>query len=650
MRRRNLCQATLANALAAIALSCNCHTSQRHQLPFRASCTTTSVAQICAHCTELQLGQCAARTELCAETRARAARPLQGFASWRRRRAPKQQLVCAGRPAGRSLVLPRGACTNQFAFKRRQVNTTQLLSQTKANCVVVVVSRPIALTNKKPSPSNQNTANMLLSMLIKLYEQQLELDKQPSTAAPPAGPFSQQQLVAQLNNMQQRSPLASPNTIVGQQQQQQQPDEQALAAVIAAKQLLQLQQFGRNHNQQQQQHLQQQQPLHQIQQAAAQQQQQQPFDLSIKSSSHNVSPNDSNTSSNSTANSYKLATSSNNDLGSPTDLSLYDTSKLQLNTSSSVSPPASNLTGSPSPIYKPRFSACSSPLSNAGRLSPVTPPQLQHHHHHHHHQMAYHHRHPDQYQQAGSMSPTDSYCGELDSGDNKLQQPFKIIRDKDNNFSCQYCSKKYQSMGALKMHVRTHTLPCQCKICGKSFSRPWLLQGHIRTHTGEKPFKCDQCNRAFADRSNLRAHLQTHAKVKKYSCKCCFKTFSRMSLQVKHEEHCQVGSINNIKTSGNDVSGQLYSPAGTPPMAVNMNTADQQQQYNNNNSTTHLRQHQDQQNHLHQQLQQHQNRLLDEDESCSDFDDEPELEMDVDVMENQATNKYQCAQSAQQSA
>jgi len=139
-------------------------------------------------------------------------------------------------------------------------------------------------------------------------------------------------------------------------------------------------------------------------------------------------------------------------------------------------------------------------------------------------------------------------------------QPFKVIRDKDNNFSCQYCSKKYQSMGALKMHVRTHTLPCQCKICGKSFSRPWLLQGHIRTHTGEKPFKCDQCHRAFADRSNLRAHLQTHAKVKKYSCKCCLKTFSRMSLQVKHEEHCNNNNNNTTTINSTTQSSTTNGP------------------------------------------------------------------------------------------
>jgi snail 2 len=102
------------------------------------------------------------------------------------------------------------------------------------------------------------------------------------------------------------------------------------------------------------------------------------------------------------------------------------------------------------------------------------------------------------------------------------------------SFSCKYCEKTYVSLGALKMHIRTHTLPCKCKLCGKAFSRPWLLQGHIRTHTGEKPFSCQHCRRAFADRSNLRAHLQTHSDVKKYSCQHCSKTFSRMSLLGKH--------------------------------------------------------------------------------------------------------------------
>ncbi|XP_076339819.1 uncharacterized protein LOC143240745 [Tachypleus tridentatus] len=115
-------------------------------------------------------------------------------------------------------------------------------------------------------------------------------------------------------------------------------------------------------------------------------------------------------------------------------------------------------------------------------------------------------------------------------------QKFHCITSGKKSFSCKHCDKVYVSLGALKMHIRTHTLPCKCTLCGKAFSRPWLLQGHIRTHTGEKPFSCPHCNRAFADRSNLRAHLQTHSDVKKYRCKSCNKTFSRMSLLVKHEE------------------------------------------------------------------------------------------------------------------
>ncbi|CAN2389472.1 DNA-binding transcription repressor activity [Pristimantis euphronides] len=105
-------------------------------------------------------------------------------------------------------------------------------------------------------------------------------------------------------------------------------------------------------------------------------------------------------------------------------------------------------------------------------------------------------------------------------------------------FSCPHCSKSYSSLGALKMHIRTHTLPCACRICGKAFSRPWLLQGHIRTHTGEKPFSCYHCGRGFADRSNLRAHLQTHSEVKRYRCPGCGKTFSRISLLTKHRDGC----------------------------------------------------------------------------------------------------------------
>ncbi|CAH8868415.1 unnamed protein product [Trichobilharzia szidati] len=115
-------------------------------------------------------------------------------------------------------------------------------------------------------------------------------------------------------------------------------------------------------------------------------------------------------------------------------------------------------------------------------------------------------------------------------------------------YFCHLCNKVYYSMSALKMHVRTHTLPCKCNLCGKAFSRMWLLNGHLRTHTGEKPFACIICTRAFADRSNLRAHMQTHSEVKRYQCSHCDRTFSRMGLLTKHQTtSCLQQQHNNSK-------------------------------------------------------------------------------------------------------
>ncbi|KAA0707695.1 Zinc finger protein SNAI1 [Triplophysa tibetana] len=137
----------------------------------------------------------------------------------------------------------------------------------------------------------------------------------------------------------------------------------------------------------------------------------------------------------------------------------------------------------------------------------------------------------DTYHPQQTTRPRRSNKNRAGQRDDKSEPPVPATRPA---FFCKHCPKEYNSLGALKMHIRSHTLPCVCPTCGKAFSRPWLLRGHIRTHTGERPFSCPHCNRAFADRSNLRAHLQTHADVKKYQCGTCSRTFSRMSLLQKH--------------------------------------------------------------------------------------------------------------------
>ncbi|VDM30923.1 unnamed protein product [Hydatigera taeniaeformis] len=164
-------------------------------------------------------------------------------------------------------------------------------------------------------------------------------------------------------------------------------------------------------------------------------------------------------------------------------------------------------------------------------------------------------RHQNQCSRVDSGRLTPPSPGSIDP-DEQTSSPSPSASATSRQYTCHVCAKVYYSMSALKMHIRTHTLPCKCNICGKAFSRMWLLNGHLRTHTGEKPFACRVCQRAFADRSNLRAHMQTHSEVKRYRCEECGKTFSRMGLLTKHTR------------SGCSTQPSAGSPPPPPPQQI----------------------------------------------------------------------------------
>lgn len=54
-----------------------------------------------------------------------------------------------------------------------------------------------------------------------------------------------------------------------------------------------------------------------------------------------------------------------------------------------------------------------------------------------------------------------------------------VLHQQSWKCSAKSCNRLYGTVGALKMHMRTHTLPNQCTVCGRRFSRPWLLQGTV---------------------------------------------------------------------------------------------------------------------------------------------------------------------------
>lgn len=151
------------------------------------------------------------------------------------------------------------------------------------------------------------------------------------------------------------------------------------------------------------------------------------------------------------------------------------------------------------------------------------------------------------------------------------------------NFSCQFCSMKFEDNRVGQLHEKKHNLlkcqlcskvvrkdnfskhlqihsdePQSCKICGATFKNKESLRGHmfylhrdnesqyiceecgkkfrtryrfhihkIKAHTGVRNFKCETCGKAFFTRGNLNSHINmTHKKLRPYVCEYCGTGFS----------------------------------------------------------------------------------------------------------------------------
>nr|CDJ90759.1 Zinc finger domain containing protein [Haemonchus contortus] len=107
-----------------------------------------------------------------------------------------------------------------------------------------------------------------------------------------------------------------------------------------------------------------------------------------------------------------------------------------------------------------------------------------------------------------------------------LRRHMQCHQDGRVDQTCAHCNKHYKSPGALKMHLKTHSLPCVCEKCGKSFSRPWLLKGHQRTHTGPYDFGYAQ------------AIFFCHQNLDFSRCGHCELSFARVQVLEKHKAVC----------------------------------------------------------------------------------------------------------------
>ncbi|XP_005097013.1 zinc finger protein 544 [Aplysia californica] len=111
-------------------------------------------------------------------------------------------------------------------------------------------------------------------------------------------------------------------------------------------------------------------------------------------------------------------------------------------------------------------------------------------------------------------------------------------------YSCAVCSQKFVSASSLRRHELLHNRESDesrqlvssygCDICGKVFAQKGNLNVHLKTHSGIKEHACTQCSRSFVSSGDLKRHLRVHSKEKPFTCIECGKSFTASSSLVCH--------------------------------------------------------------------------------------------------------------------
>lgn len=108
----------------------------------------------------------------------------------------------------------------------------------------------------------------------------------------------------------------------------------------------------------------------------------------------------------------------------------------------------------------------------------------------------------------------------------------------ERRFSCDSCSREFQSQKLLANHLKSGTCRLssrQCQYCQKIFSDCTRLKHHLKTvHTGQKPWTCHICQKSFGELRTLKEHRLIHQTRRSQTCPQCNKAFVQKNHLLYH--------------------------------------------------------------------------------------------------------------------
>lgn len=126
-------------------------------------------------------------------------------------------------------------------------------------------------------------------------------------------------------------------------------------------------------------------------------------------------------------------------------------------------------------------------------------------------------------------------CGKLVKG----IQMHMLIHTGERRHKCSYCPKSFTQSGQLKRHINSHlnirNYKCPEPDCDRTFVDPSSVTKHMVVHNKEdRKFQCSLCGSRFNRLGALRYHEKTHRQERNHSCDICKKSFLAKYDLTKH--------------------------------------------------------------------------------------------------------------------